>query len=477
MISPYGGRLVDLTVDAEAAAQLRRRAAELPSLQLSGPSLCDLELLASGALSPLDRFLGRDDYLRVVDAMRLADGTLFPVPVTLPVPPAGVSEGREIALRDARNELVAVMSVEQIFDAAQSTGSRFATGPIQVAALPRHYDYRDLRRTPGETRRLLEQFADRKVVAFGGEGPISPAEEEFAMRACDEAGAALLLQPLAGLAKPGDTEMCERVRTYRTVSERHARTVLTLLPLAPRGHGTRETLLRAIIHRNYGATHMLSPEAAGIPPELFVETGVTPLDMPEITGRPDAPGPHGGFCVWLTGLPSAGKSTVAEILTSLLTERGRAVTLLDGDIVRTHLSKGLGFSREDRDTNIRRIGFVASEVVRHGGAAVCAAVSPYEATRNEVREMVGSGRFILVYVDTPLAVCEQRDPKGMYAKARLGLIKEFTGVDDPYEPPGTPQIRLAPDATAEEHARRILEYLAIAGFVDKVGAGLSGLVE
>jgi sulfate adenylyltransferase len=149
-----------------------------------------------------------------------------------------------------------------------------------------------------------------------------------------------------------------------------------------------------------------------------------------------------GVCIWLTGLSGAGKSTIAGILARRLERRGRAVTLLDGDIVRTHLSKGLGFSKADRDTNIRRIGFVASEVVRHGGIVICAVVSPYESTRNEVKQQIGPESFVLVYVATPLEECERRDTKGLYAKARRGEITGFTGVDDPYEPPSSPDLVL-----------------------------------
>ena len=163
-----------------------------------------------------------------------------------------------------------------------------------------------------------------------------------------------------------------------------------------------------------------------------------------------------GCCVWLTGLSGAGKSTIAQILAADIGARGRTVTLLDGDVVRTHLSKGLGFSKEDRDTNIRRIGFVAAEIVRHGGIVIVAAVSPYESTRNEVRDMIGRGSFVLVHVATPLAVCEQRDVKGLYAKARRGEIKGLTGIDDPYEPPASPDVVLTTlDFDAEECARRI----------------------
>ena len=142
------------------------------------------------------------------------------------------------------------------------------------------------------------------------------------------------------------------------------------------------------------------------------------------------------------------------------------MTILDGDVVRTHLSKGLGFSKEDRDTNIRRIGFVASEIVRHGGMVICAAVSPYRATRNEVRNLVGSDHFMEIFVDTSIEVCEQRDVKGMYAKARRGEVTGFTGVDDPYEAPLHAEITLdTVNHTAEQNARSILNYLLAKGFV------------
>ena len=179
------------------------------------------------------------------------------------------------------------------------------------------------------------------------------------------------------------------------------------------------------------------------------------------------PGPNGrGVCVWFTGLSGSGKSTTAGVLIRLLRERGREVTVLDGDIVRTHLSKGLGFSAEDRDTNVRRIGFVAAEVVRHGGIAVTAAVSPYRATRDEVRGMVGADRFVEVFVDTPLEVCEARDVKGWYAKARAGEVAAFTGVDDPYEPPVDPELHLLTEhTTAEANAQLVLAELERRGDV------------
>jgi sulfate adenylyltransferase len=196
-------------------------------------------------------------------------------------------------------------------------------------------------------------------------------------------------------------------------------------------------------------------------PEWF-----TRRETAEILSRTHPPRDQQGFCVWFTGLSGAGKSTTAEVLTTLLLERGRQVTVLDGDVVRTHLSKGLGFSREDRDTNILRIGFVAGEIVRHHGAVICAAVSPYRAARNEARKMVGENRFFTVFVDTPIEVCEQRDAKGMYARARRGEIKGFTGVDDPYEPPIEPEITLDTVAhSPEENARAIVAHLEERGFL------------
>ena len=173
-----------------------------------------------------------------------------------------------------------------------------------------------------------------------------------------------------------------------------------------------------------------------------------------------------GFCVWLTGLSGSGKSTTAVQLEELLEAEGRVVTMLDGDRVRAHLSKGLGYSRADRDANIRRIGFVAAEVVRHGGAVICATISPYRDARDDCRALIGSGHFVEVYVNAPIQVCEARDPKGLYAKARRGELANFTGVDDPYEPPLTPELILDTVACSPaDNADHILQYLQTKGLL------------
>ncbi len=568
LVSPHGGTLVNLSIDEERLAELTQYAHALPSVRLSPRSLCDIELLAVGAFSPLDRFMGKADYTRVVEEMRLENGTLFPIPITFPVKEAGdLRLGRDIALRSPKNELIAVMTVEEVFEwepekeaelvygtkdvrhplvAEMATWGRvYISGTLKVVSLPKHYDFGELRKTPANVRKELQLMGYANVVAFQTRNPIHRAHEELIKRAADRVGGAIFIHPVVGLTKPGDIDTYTRIRAYKVLVERYfdrRRTLLGLLPLAMRMAGPREAVWHAIIRRNYGANHFIvgrDHAGAGKDSEgcLFRgpydaqmllqrhedEVGVKMVPFKELVYLPDEdryeesdrvpPGTHiasisgtevrldylnngkrlpewftrpeiaallsnvfppmhqRGFCIWFTGLSGAGKSTIAEILTILLMEHGRQVTLLDGDVVRTGLSKGLGFSKEDRDTNIRRIGFVAFEIVRHHGVAICAAVSPYRATRNECRAMVGTDRFIEVYVDTPLEVCEQRDTKGMYAKARRGEIKGFTGIDDPYESPEHPEIHVTTtDCAPEVNARRIIQYLLDKGFLlDGIG--------
>ncbi|HXK59422.1 MAG TPA: bifunctional sulfate adenylyltransferase/adenylylsulfate kinase [Acidobacteriota bacterium] len=563
LIAPYGDKLVNLCVDAEEAEKLRREIPKLPSIQLSARATADLELLATGAFSPLDRFMGRRDYERVVEEMRLENGAIFPIPVSLPVTQTdNLHLDGKVALRDQKNNVLGVMTIEEIYrwdrDATaekvfgtrdlrhplvtemNNWGEWNVSGPIQVIELPRHYDFRELRLTPEQTRAELARRGRANVVAFQTRNPLHRVHEELTKRAIEQVDGVLLLHPVVGLTKPGDVDHFTRVRTYKVLASRYFtadRIVLSLLPLAMRMAGPREAVWHALIRRNYGANHFIvgrdhaSPgvDSTGKPfygpyaaqellKEMGAELGVSMIPFQELTylprqrryvevsqvpptektasisgtqvrqlylnnGRPlpewftrpevanilaekYPPRHRQGFCVWFTGLSGAGKSTTADILTVLLEEHGRSVSVLDGDVVRTHLSKGLGFDKEDRDTNIRRIGFVASEIVRHGGAVICAAVSPYRSTRNEVRNMVGTDHFIEVFIDTPLDVCESRDIKGMYAKARQGQIKGFTGIDDPYEPPANPELRLETvNRTAEENAWAILNYLREKGFV------------
>ena len=558
LIEPFGGRLIDLFEPRESVAERIAAAGSLPSIQLSERSRCDLELLATGGFSPLDRFLGRADYERVVAEMRLADGTLFPIPVTLPVAvDAPVTVGKDVVLRGPHGEILAVMTVEEIYEwdrdeaatlvfGTRDTkhplvaemagwGGRNISGPLRVISTGTPRDFPDLRRTPAEVRKALETFGRDNVVAFQTRNPMHRAHEELVRRAIEAVDGVLLLHPSVGMTRPGDVDHYTRVRTYRALAEKHfppGRVLLSLLPLAMRMAGPREALWHAIIRRNFGANHFIvgrdhaSPgggfygpydaqellaqheaeigvamipfrelvyvvaedryeEASRVPAgaETRSISGTEVRDdflgagrpLPEWFTRPEVaailaeshpPKHRQGFCVWFTGLSGAGKSTTAEIVVSRLLEHGRQVTLLDGDVVRTHLSKGLGFSKEDRDANILRIGFVAAEIVRHGGAVVCAAVSPYRATRDTVRQMAGPGNFIEVFVDTPLDVCESRDTKGMYAQARRGALKNFTGIDDPYEAPVSAEVTLdTTSVSAETNAERIVQVLIDRGLI------------
>ncbi len=560
---PYGGELVDLLVTGDEARYLKAYSSKLNSVQLSERVLNDLELLAIGAFSPLNTFMGKADYERVVREMRLADGHLFPIPVTLPVDEtAGVQLDQDIALRNAKNELLGVLTVEEIYEwkpeelAENVFGSRDLrhplvaemhrwgkfniSGRLRILQTPRYYDFRELRLTPKQTRERLQEYGYQNVVAFQTRNPLHKVHEELTKRATKEVDGVLLLHPVVGLTKPGDVDHYTRVRSYKALAERYYdpdRILLALLPLAMRMAGPREALWHALIRRNYGANHLIvgrdhaSPgvDSTGKPfygpydAQELVEKHSEELNMkmvpfrelvylpeedryeevskikegaktarisgtqvreeylskgktlPDWFTRPEVaeiltesyPARHKqGVCIWFTGLSGSGKSTTSEVLTSMLLEKGRQVTVLDGDVVRTNLSKGLGFSKEDRDINIRRIGFVATELVRHGGVVICAAVSPYRATRNDVRNMVGKDNFIEVFVDTPLAVCEERDVKGMYAKARRGEIKDFTGIDDPYEAPLHAEVTLnTVDNTPEKNAVAILNELIARGFV------------
>jgi sulfate adenylyltransferase len=569
LISPYGGnKLVNLVLAGKERDELLARASKLPSIKITMRNLCDLELIATGGFSPLDRFMGKADYERVLHEMRLSDGVLFPLPITLTADPKELpTVGEELVLRNANNDVIAVMTLDEVYhwdaetEAALAYGSTDSkhpmisemarwnkvciSGPMKVVNLPKYYDFVELRRTPAQVREILEGMGHDNVVAFQTRNPLHRIHEELTKRAAAQVGGSLIIHPVVGMTKPGDVDHYTRVRIYKALVENYydkKSTMLSLLPLAMRMAGPKEVLLHAIIRRNHGANHFIvgrdhagpgkdstgkpfySPydaqenmrkyehelgvkmipfeELVYLPDEQrYVEgkdvpSGAKTLNisgtqvrddylakgklLPEWFTRPETaeilremypPRHKQGFGIWFTGLSGSGKSATTQVLTSLLLERGREIAILDGDVVRTHLSKGLGFSKEDRDTNIMRIGFVAGEIVHAGGAVICAAISPYRATREEARKMVGEN-FVEVYMDTPVEVCEQRDVKGLYAKARQAMVEGkpmgFTGVDDPYEPPIEPEIALKGyGATPEENARRIIQYLEEQGFLLK----------
>lgn len=565
LVAPHGGRLVDLLVDASRTADLHAAARDWPSWTLSDRQLCDLELLATGGFSPLTGFLGRADYESVCERLRLADGTLWPIPVTLDVPAelaTALEAGSSLALRDPEGVMLAALHVEESWvpDREREARQVFATtdpthpgvaqllachpcyvgGRLEVVTLPAHHDFVELRRTPATLR---HEFADRgweRVVAFQTRNPMHRAHVELTIRAAKEVSGGLLIHPVVGMTKPGDVDHFTRVRCYEAVLPRYPEgsATLALLPLAMRMGGPREAVWHAIIRKNHGCSHLIvgrdhagPQDVAGRPfygpydaqsllrgheEELGLEMvpfrtmvylaerdaympldevpeGSTPLtisgtelrellragrDIPDWFTYPEVaaelrrtypPRSQQGFAVLFTGLSGAGKSTLANgVAARLLEVGGRAVTLLDGDIVRTHLSSELGFSKEHRDLNIRRIGYVASEVARGGGVAICAPIAPYDAVRKEVRRLVESagGGFLLVHVATSLEVCEQRDRKGLYARARAGLLTSFTGIDDPYELPDDADLTLdAARVTPAEAVSRVIELLQEHGYL------------
>ena len=501
--------------------------------------------------------------------MRLADGTLWPIPITLDVTDevaAGLAPGARLALRDPEGVLLAALTVDDLWTIDREAKAQAVYGTTDrthpgVAHLfdrannvcvggrleglepPRHYDFVQLRQTPAELRAQFARLGWRKIVAFQTRNPLHRAHVELTLRAARELEANLLIHPVVGMTKPGDVDHYTRVRCYQAIMSRYpAHTaMLSLLPLAMRMGGPREAVLHAIIRKNHGCTHFIvGRDHAGPGKDSQGKPFYGPYDAQELLARhqdelgvrmvpfrnmvyaealdvymPDDEVPEGqrvlslsgtelrdrlaqgrelpawftypevaveltrsypprhrqGFTVFFTGLSGAGKSTIANVLlVKLLEMGGRPVTLLDGDIVRKNLSSELGFSKEHRDINIRRIGFVGAEITKNGGIALCAPIAPYERVRQEVKEMIEpGGGFILVHVSTSLEVCEGRDRKGLYAKARAGIVKEFTGISDPYEEPTAADVTLdTAEISPEEAAQKILLHLEREGYI---GAG------
>ena len=573
LIAPHGGELIQLQVPAERAAELKLQSKDWPSWDLTARQLCDLELLMSGGFSPLRGFLNRADYEGVCQNMRLANGTLWPMPITLDVTEdfakkltAGSSK---IALRDPEGVMLGVMHVEDVWQPDRSAEAKavfgstsaahpgadyainksnpwYVGGKVEGLQDPSHYDFRELRLTPAVLRAEFQRMGWTKIVAFQTRNPMHRAHVELTTRAAKQVEANLLIHPSVGMTKPGDVDYFVRTRCYQLLLPKypHGTAKLAMLPLAMRMGGPREAVWHGLIRKNHGCTHFIVGRDHAGPgkdtdgknfygpydaQELFkkheAEMGVTmvPFQMmvylqnedryvpadevpqgakvldvsgtelrdrlnegrdipnwftyPEVVQelrRSYPPRHKQGVTIFFTGLSGSGKSTIANaLITKFLETGGRPVTLLDGDLVRKNLSSELGFSKEHRDINIRRIGYVASEITKNGGIAVCAPIAPYEATRKAVRQMVEPfGGFILVHVATSIDICEQRDRKGLYAKARAGIVKEFTGISDPYETPANAEVvidtgKLSP----EEAAQTIILHLEREGFIGVNGNG------
>jgi len=558
--------LVDLMADPARAIVLREASSQWQSWDLLPRQLCDLELLINGGFSPLRGFLTRADYESVCESMRLQDGALWPIPITLDVTEECAKKtapGDTIALRDPEGFMLAALHVEAVWQPdllreaelvygttspehpgvvylLNHTRPHYVGGHLEGLCLPVHYDFPELRQTPAELRKEFARAGWKQIIAFQTRNPLHQAHFELTRRAMEETGANLLIHPVVGMTKPGDVDHYTRIRCYQSLMKHYPQNTakLSLLPLAMRMAGPREAIWHALIRKNYGCTSFIvgrdhagpGRDSSGKPfygpydaqqlaavyeeemdvqvvpfkamvydekinsyrPEDNVPDGCHTRDIsgtelrrllnagdeipewftfPEVARQLRAtypPRSRQGFTIFFTGLSASGKSSTANALLVMLLEMGgRPVTLLDGDLVRRHLSSELGFSKEHRDLNIRRIGYVSSEIAKNGGVAICAAIAPYDNVRQEVRTAVEAcGGFILVHMATPLEVCEIRDRKGLYAKARAGIIREFTGISDPYEEPAKAEVvidntLLSPKDTAAQ----IIRYLMDQGFI------------
>jgi sulfate adenylyltransferase len=565
-VAPHGGQLVDRTLSAEEAPRVAERAARLPAIVLDARELADLELLATGAASPLTGFLGEADYRSVVERLRLADGTLWPLPLTLGLDDdarARLEPGGEAALRDGGGRLWGLLEVEEVFErdplvearAVYGTGEarhpgvaylldrpRWLVGGAVRVLLPPDLPFAGYRLTPRALRAEIARRGWREVAGFQTRNPIHRAHEHLTKLALEQVDG-LVLHPLVGETKGDDVPAAVRFRAYEELVRHYypaARTLLAAFPAAMRYAGPREALFHALVRKNYGISRLIvGRDHAGVggfyPPlaaqEVFArfsreEVGVRPLLVePSFHCRPcGGPAtartcPHGpetrlelsgtqvreilrrggrlpaeftrpevaqvlqahyagvaaagrlrpaaGFIVWFTGLSGAGKSTLARALQERF---AGPLEVLDGDEVRENLSRGLGFSREDRDTNIRRIGWVARLLARHGVPVVAAAISPYAATRAEVRRAAEAEglAFVEVYTEAALEALAARDPKGLYRRALAGELANFTGVSDPYEAPSTAEVVVRTDReSVGESLERIVAALLERGLVER----------
>ncbi len=564
-IPAHGGTLRNLLVSEASAEELKTLAMGWQSVTLSERQVNELELLLNGGFSPLQGYMSEADYRSVLSDMRLADGTLFPMPVCLDISPdlaEKIQAGDKLALRDPEGFMPATLEVDEIWQVdleaeaqaiygstsldhpgvrqlLENRHSVYVSGMVRGVELPMHFDFEIVRNTPQELREHFHRLGWRNVVAFTTSEPMHRLQRQITLDVARQVQANILVHPLLGEDQPGDMNRFARVRGYREIVRKypHQLGMLSLLPLSRRSAGPREALWHAIINQNYGCSHMIigpqhaSPKGieksfyepyaaqklvAAFENELAIEIVATEEQvysssrkkfvsraeiersgeeclslsrsemrhkllrgegLPEWFTYPDVAKELAsvypsrdriGFTLFFTGLSGSGKSTIARMIHSrLIEEGGRPVTLLDGDVVRLNLSSELGFSKEHRNLNIQRIGFVANEITKNGGVAICAPIAPYTQMRRNVRELIEQhGAFIEIHISTPLEVCEARDRKGLYAKARKGIIPEFTGISDPYEEPQNAELVIdTSEGTPMEQAQQIMLYLIREGYL------------
>ena len=508
------------------AEQLPSELATWPAWTPGEEQLGELELITSGAYAPLTGYLAVADLAAVSARGQLADGTPWPVPVTLTVPASAVpADADRLVLQDQEGSPLAVVSITERTPAdAAGTALRLA-GPVTALRAPEHGPFRALRRAPAEVR---AEIGPTPVLAYATRRPLGQRQIGQLRHLAGQLRARILVLPLVA----GPARLVNRPEALVRAVVAAARqlppsTVVVPVPLPPRSDPAEELLARAVVAAAYGATRLLvdaggardsssrsaeadfdlakfgielqaegewayDPVAEVWRPLGLIEPGLErgelsdgelgalldsggpvpawqlPAAVVEELRRARPPRARRGVVVFFTGLSGSGKSTLAKDLRDALLERGdRTVSLLDGDLVRRLLSAGLTFSRADRDLNIARIGFVAAEIARHGGIAICAPIAPYAAARAGVRRMVAEvGDFVLVHVSTPLEVCEARDRKGLYAQARAGIIGSFTGISDPYEVPDDADLVIDTSVVSRTDAvAAVLAYLTRGGWL------------
>ncbi len=506
-----------LDVQSEPASRdhlawIRAASRDWPSLIVQGKSLALLELMLRGAMDSHCKFMTSVEDESVRCDGRLPDGTPWLAALLLPVPKslAATLQPRDfLALRDTEGVMLAALRVDEVWNGGNQTtewdasgNQAFLAGRVIGIQQPVHYSFRPYRQTAADLR--LELFADGlpRPIAFVTARPIHRATFDALMKIARHAGRRVLI--IGAVPVDSDTrEFHSTVRCWLHVVERSAGLLrLSLWPI-PDPLTVEGLFLATLVAQSSGCKSFLvenCPEpireklssSTGLPvrnlqsedvddgealdPHTEVITCLregrpvpASVTFPEVARElssvhrsPEAQ----GVTVFFTGLSGSGKSTIANALQDALLARGsRSVTLLDGDVVRQHLSSELGFSREHRELNVTRIGFVAMEIAKHGGIAICAPIAPYEELRARVRRMIEPhGIFVLVYVSTPLEVCEQRDRKGLYARARHGLIENFTGISDVYEAPGNADVVIDTSVlNPSEAAELILSWLVARG--------------
>ena len=546
--------------------KLKKDSSNYKSWVLRDRQICDLEMILNGGFSPLKGFLIKEDYENVLTDMRLIDGSVWPMPITLDVNSDFsklLSIGDNITLKDKEGFSIAVLEVEDKWepDLNKEAELIFGTkdvshpgvdyllnysnniyigGKVELIDLPHHYDYKDFRLSPKNLKQKFKDLGWNNIVAFQTRNPLHKAHVEMTLKALEDLDANLLIHPVVGMTKAGDVDHYTRVRCYQHVLNKYPqnKAILSLIPLAMRMGGPREALWHALIRKNYGCTHLIvgrdhagpglnkegNPfygpyDAQEMLQKFEEEIGIKMVPFKFLVYLPDEniykpideisndtnyktvsgtelrdyldkgkdipewftykevakelqksrpPVSKRGFTIFFTGLSGSGKSTLANgLLIKLLENGNKPVTLLDGDIVRTNLSSELGFSKEHRSLNVKRIGYVASEITKNGGIAICAPIAPYEKDRSYNRNLISKlGGYIEIYVSTSLEKCEERDVKGLYKLARKGVVKEFTGVSDPYEAPKDAELVIdSSDVDPEKLVGKIYDFIKSLSFI------------